>query len=117
MNFEQAEKLKKIIRQRGAAVVEILAETAFEIVAVLSVESLSEKPTRNEPAQMPKLLKKKEIAEFLQVSVRQINDRMNEGLPFHGSGRNVRFDREEVLAWTKNRKPKIRQRKNLRVIK
>lgn len=113
MNDKQVAQVERIMRECG----EIFAVKAFELVAVLSVENLSEKPAQAVQPQKAKLLTKKELADYLQIRPRQINDRMNEGMPFIKFGRNTRFDLDDVLSWAKNKELKSRKRKTFRVVK
>lgn len=46
-----------------------------------------------------KILTKKELAEFLKVSEKTIDNLRKNGLPFFRVGNNIRFDKEKVLNW------------------
>jgi len=48
-------------------------------------------------------LTKKEVAELLKVTVRTIDRLHSEGLPSVKFGRNVRFEKAEVVAWLKRK--------------
>lgn len=50
------------------------------------------------------MLNKKQIAEVLGVSVSMVNKLMAQGMPKIKIGRAVRFEKEVVLEWVKNRK-------------
>ena len=51
------------------------------------------------------LLTKKQLAEHLSISIRSIDNFMNnEGLPFYKMGRSVRFRLDDVAAWMQKRK-------------
>lgn len=58
---------------------------------------------REEQVMEEEFLTKKELAALLKVTIKTI-DRLciNEGLPFVKFGRNVRFNKKEVLDWVKN---------------
>ena len=43
-----------------------------------------------------RLLKKKDLAEYLQVSMGKVEIMMNTGLPYIKDGRNVRFIKQQV---------------------
>ena len=45
----------------------------------------------------------KDVANFLGVSLRQVNYLMKEGLPFYKIGRSVRFRLSEVQVWLSGR--------------
>ena len=49
-----------------------------------------------------KLLNRKEIAEFLRVSLVTLNDWVNRGLPSHKQRGRVYFDKQEVKEYVKN---------------
>lgn len=50
------------------------------------------------------MLNKKQVAEVLGVSVSMVNKLMVQGMPYIKIGRSVRFEKEAVLEWVKNRK-------------
>lgn len=49
------------------------------------------------------MLKKKELAEKLNISVPMVDKLMREGMPKIKIGKSVRFDYDEVLKWIKER--------------
>lgn len=51
-----------------------------------------------------KLLNRKEIAEFLRISLVTLNDWVNRGLPSHKQRGRVYFDKQEVKEYIKNHK-------------
>jgi DNA-binding transcriptional regulator YhcF (GntR family) len=51
-----------------------------------------------------KLLSRKEIAEFLRISLVTLNDWVNRGLPSHKQRGRVYFDKREVKNYIKNNK-------------
>ena len=51
-----------------------------------------------------KLLNRKEIAEFLRISLVTLNDWVNRGLPSHKQRGRVYFDKEEVKQYIKTHK-------------
>ena len=48
------------------------------------------------------MLKKKDLAEKLNISVPMVDKLMREGMPKIKIGKSVRFDYDEVLKWIKN---------------
>ena len=50
------------------------------------------------------LLNRKEIAEFLRISLVTLNDWVNRGLPSHKQRGRVYFDKQEVKEYIKNHK-------------
>lgn len=62
-------------------------------------------PTEKETNQDgDKLLNRKEIAEFLRISLVTLNDWVNRGLPSHKQRGRVYFDKQEVKEYIKNHK-------------
>lgn len=53
----------------------------------------------------PRLLNKQQLAKYLGVSVRSIEYRMRDGLPYIAVGHCKRFDRTEVVEWLRQRTP------------
>lgn len=49
------------------------------------------------------MLKKKELADKLKISVPMVDKLMREGLPRIKIGKSVRFEYEEVVAWLKEK--------------
>ena len=49
------------------------------------------------------MLKKKELADKLRISVPMVDKLMREGMPRIKIGKSVRFDYEEVVAWLKEK--------------
>jgi excisionase family DNA binding protein len=68
-------------------------------------------------AKVKQVLTKREVAELLQISVRTVNEQMNEGLPYFKMNKAVRFNREQVLQWTAGKEIKGRQKTRLRVVR
>lgn len=50
------------------------------------------------------LIDKKELAKYLNISVSMVNKLLAQGMPHIKIGVNVRFDKDEVMAWLKNKK-------------
>lgn len=50
------------------------------------------------------LLTKKEVSEFLKVTIRTIDRLRIEGLPSVKFGRNVRFNKKDVMEWVNKSK-------------
>ena len=60
-------------------------------------------PTGKETSQdSDKLLDRKEIADFLRISLVTLNDWVNRGLPSHKQRGRVYFDKQEVKGYIKN---------------
>lgn len=49
------------------------------------------------------MLKKKELADKLKISVPMVDKLMREGLPRIKIGKSVRFEYEEVVSWLKEK--------------
>lgn len=64
-------------------------------------KNLTEKETNQDG---DKLLNRKEIAEFLRISLVTLNDWVNRGLPSHKQRGRVYFDKQEVKEYIKNHK-------------
>lgn len=115
MTPKQQKALKEIVRRGLHNLADEAANVFDEFLTVLS----EIEPARGTESELPRtlptakaILNKKEVAQLLDISTRSVNDRMNEGLPFFNTGRNVRFNREKVLSWVENRKIKRRRKKS-----
>ena len=123
MTLEQQNSLKEIFRRNIFSLAELAANCADEVLVVLSSTAQTQQVTFETQSRLiiqreqKRILTKKEIALFLSISERLVSDLINEGLPVIRNGRTVRFDREEVLEWAKNRNIKRRRKNNLRVVK
>ena len=49
------------------------------------------------------MINKKELAEFFKVSLGTIDNFMRDGMPYMKIGKSVRFDKEKVIEWFKNK--------------
>lgn len=115
MNAAQTKILKQFFHQ----VAELASETLTAFVEVEREEkkvSIATLPARTLKPEK-RLLNRKEIAEFLGVSVRTVGNLISDGLPTMSLGKKrVQFDCEEVLLWLKDRKIKGRAKTKLRVV-
>lgn len=116
MDSERLKPLKENFRRSLHSLADAVADIADELLNATSKVEQTREPNKA-PQEQKQILDKKEVAKLLGISTRSINDRMNEGLPFFNTGRNVRFNREKVLIWAENRKIKRRRKNHLRVIK
>lgn len=111
MDFERQNLLKENFRRSLHSLADAAADIADELFKALSRSEMTQE-INHAPENQKQILTKKEVADLLQVSVRSINNRMNEGLPFSGIGRNVRFNRDDVFDWIKSQNIKTGSQKS-----
>lgn len=71
---------------------------------------------QNQPERQTGLVNRKGLAGLLGIAERTISDLQNEGMPCHRFGKSVRYEYQEVLAWSKNRKIRSRGKSKLRMV-
>lgn len=91
----------------------IIERFTHEIKALLLSEPEEKIQTtvQNAPAVPlePKLWKKKDVAEYLQVSVRFVDEWVHKGMPFRIVGDNeYRFKRDEIDEWCQKNAERLR---------
>ncbi len=93
-----------------------------ELVAETLTAFAEKEPNENQVLSSPspiiqkRFMNRKEVAEFLGVSVRTVANLIKDGLPtVHLCGR-IQFDSEKVASWTEERRIKERGKTKLRVV-
>lgn len=85
-----------------------------EILSEITSSIKEELKNQNSNTSADRLLSTKELTKLLQVSTSTIIKLRSEGLPCIRINDSVRFDKEQVLSFIKNYKPKNKNNKNER---